>query len=420
MTDPKTQPGVTPIKTGKGPLLLRDTTVGVQPVMPTVEPITIGNGPSLLPVTAPGVKSTKPDRGPSVAPSVQEPPSRLKKSEEPKIFVEPMKLGKELPQAIGVIAPVKAAPSPPVASIPPPVVPPAWKGIRSGVAIVGRFEPWPWGQCPDEVHLADAVESLGVRVYRIDQYIAHLPLMEAEWALFTADQFSWGRIPEWSSTHKTILWTREWLPGYVERHPIIDAGRRVTLFATSDKFDWKGFGIENHFYFPGACDPVKPPFNPNPTRTCAFLGSIYNRRRFEIAEIVRKLKGEVLDAPELWLYGPKLEKFVQETKVIVGDNARNEMPGYWSWRNYIVPGAGGFLLTAHVPDLGSHFELDRHLCTYSSLKILEKALEVYIAHDAEREEVRRAGFLHVRALHTWTERARSLLVRMGLAHAYKN
>lgn len=286
---------------------------------------------------------------------------------------------------------------------------------RSGIAIVGRFHPWPWGQHPDEAYLADRIEALGVKVFRVDQASAALPVLEAEWAVFTAQPSSWGKLWEWAPTHRTVLWTLDWLPDYPDRRSIIDAAKGVTVFATSDRFDWSGaYGMSNHFYLPGACEGVKPEFSPHPVRKCAFMGSIYNERRKKIAETVKRLGGEVLDSPSKWVYGLRLAKFVQSTKVIVGDNVRNDIPGYWSSRNYVIPGAGGFLLTAAVPGLESDLEPGVHACVYGSPRDLAGAIEACAAADRARETIRRAGFEHVRKNHGWAARAAALVERMGV------
>jgi spore maturation protein CgeB len=150
-------------------------------------------------------------------------------------------------------------------------------------------------------------------------------------------------------------------------------------------------------------------FNPRPSRPCAFLGSLYNERRHKIARIVKRHGGEVLDSPGSWIYQDRLAEYVQTTKVIVGDNARNDVPGYWSSRNYIIPGAGGFLLTSNVPGLSSDFEFGKHVAVYDGAEALDEAIETCLAMDSEREAIRKAGFEHVRKNHGWVARARVLL-----------
>lgn len=311
--------------------------------------------------------------------------------------------------------PVSANPGPwrpPAKPTPPPIPSVSFSG-RSGIAIIGQFEPWKWGQHPDEAYLADALEVMGTPVYRIPEKDADAPLMQAEWALFTG--VSAKKLDRWSATHKTMVWTLDWLPDHPERRYVIDAGRRANLFVTSDRYDWwTHAGISQHFYLPGACESLATPFDPKPYRPVAFVGTLYNERRRRIAELVRSLGGQVLDAPGSWVYSAKLAKFCQETKIIIGDNIVNNCPGYWSSRNYVIPGAGGFLLTPLVPELDEQFELGKTIAVYPNLGELKRTVEYYLKNDAERERIRKRGFDHVRGAHNWGERAVKLLDRIGI------
>lgn len=278
------------------------------------------------------------------------------------------------------------------------------------IAVVGRFRPWPWGQHPDEAYLAQGLEAVGATVVRVDQEIRDLQVPTVDWVLFTSHVGSRRHLVGQMHRCRTILWTLDWIPDFPDRLCIVDAAREATLFVSSDRFDWEAeFGIHHHVYLPGACEFQESRFVPRPHFSCAFLGSLYNDRRRMIAEIVRSLGGQVRSHNGVWLYGHRLARFAQRTKVMVGDNARNDVPGYWSTRNYVIPGAGGFLLTPHVPGLEEQFQLGIHLAVYQDLHELRDTLRIWITRDREREEIRRAGLIHVRTHHTWRIRARSLL-----------
>jgi glycosyltransferase involved in cell wall biosynthesis len=282
---------------------------------------------------------------------------------------------------------------------------------RGTIAVIGNFKPWGWGQHPDEAYLADALEVMGEKVVRIYQEKGDAPDRTTEWAIFTGQ--SALVCGPWQKTHRTIVWTLDWLPSYPERRYIIEAGRKADLFVTSDRFDWKlRYNITNHVYMPGACESVAVELDPRPERPCAFLGSLYNDRRNAIAEIVRSVGGQVLSAPGQWVYGSALAKYCQETKVIVGDNVLNDVPGYWSSRNYVIPGVGGFLLTPEVPGLSDDLVPGRHVAVYGSLEALRTGLITWMSDDAGRERIRKEGFMHVREKHNWGERARTFVSLM--------
>ena len=287
------------------------------------------------------------------------------------------------------------------------------KAKRSGFAIIGRFSAWPWGQYPDEAYLADALESSGIKVFRVPLETISDALMQAEWAIFTGYPTSVSRLELWRKTHKTALWTLDWVPDRDSHREIIDAAKKATLFISSDQFDWKSLDVRAHRYLPGACESVSVPFVPNPTIPCAFMGLVYNDRRRSIVKIVKRLGGVVLDSPGSWLYGEKLSRFVQTVKVVVGDNFRNDVQGYWSSRNYIIPGAGGFLLTPRVPGLELQFALNGEIAVYDSPDELEGNLASWIGEDEAREGVRCAGYLKTRSEHHWLARAKTLISHLA-------
>ncbi len=286
------------------------------------------------------------------------------------------------------------------------------------IAVVGHFRRWTWGQYPDEAYLASSLSECGADVYCIEQEESCQMLPPADWVIFTGHPGSYVHLPGMTRFFKTVLWTLDWLPDYKDRAAIVDAARQATLFISSDQFDWKASaGLSHHRYLPAACERVTAPFRPNPRLACAFLGSLYSPRRKAIAEVIRSFGGELRCSTAEWLYGNALARFVQGTKIIVGDNARNDVPGYWSSRNYIIPGLGGFLLTARVPGLDSQFRLDRHLAVYGSVNDLPGAIAHWLSRDVERERIRRAGYLHVRRNHSWAVRARELLRMLGSSPA---
>jgi hypothetical protein len=288
--------------------------------------------------------------------------------------------------------------------------PPPDAGSRRGIAIFGRFIRWPSGQYPDEAYLADALERY-LPVFRTPQgSVTRLP--QAEWVLFTTN--SVGALPKFLGTHRTIVWTLDWIADRPDRLYVAEAGKKATLFITSDNYDWARKGIRNHFYLPGACETVAVGLSPAPKRTVAFLGTLYSERRRRLADVVRSFGGEVLDSPGKWLYGAALARYCQETQIILGDNIVNDCPGYWSSRNYVIPGLGGFLLTPLVPELDEQFTPGVNIATYTSSDDLGAVIQRHLSEKTKREAIRRASFEHVRSRHNWNERARALLSRLRI------
>jgi len=323
---------------------------------------------------------------------------------EPDVNVDRMFIGKDITSGLPRSAPA--------------IVPAPRRSIRdlvagrTAVAVVGSFKTWHWGQHPDEAYMADALESIGVPVIRLDASSRPNPDSRAGWVVFTGQPESRGNMARWEGMHATILWTLDWLPYHKERRPVIEAARRAALFVSSDRYDWSGLmGIQHHAYLAAACEGVDTNIQPGVPwrRPCAFMGSLYSERRKKIAGIIESMGGEVRGAPGTWIYGADLARYVQETKVVVGDNILNDIQFYWSSRNYVVPGAGGFLLTPRVPGLETHLKDGVHVACYESLAELEGELRRWIADDDRRETIRKTGFLYVRQNHNWKVRAHEFM-----------
>lgn len=104
-----------------------------------------------------------------------------------------------------------------------------------------------------------------------------------------------------------------------------------------------------------------------------------------------------------------LNELYASTKVVVGDSQPS--PYYWSNRIYETLGRGGFLIHPYVKGLEDEFEIGKHLVTYEygNLDDLFAKIDYYLAHDEEREAIRKAGFEHVKKNYTYKNRCQKLL-----------
>jgi spore maturation protein CgeB len=94
---------------------------------------------------------------------------------------------------------------------------------------------------------------------------------------------------------------------------------------------------------------------------------------------------------------------------IVGDTHRTLRPQRQvRLREFEGPMSGAFCLTGFMEELGYHYEIGREIVCYRSAAELVDLARHYLAHDTERERIRRAG--HARALrdHTWHRRFQAL------------
>jgi spore maturation protein CgeB len=89
-------------------------------------------------------------------------------------------------------------------------------------------------------------------------------------------------------------------------------------------------------------------------------------------------------------------------------------------REFEGPMSGAFYLTGWMEELTQHYDVGREIVCYRSEAELVALARYYLAHDAERERIRRAGYERARRDHTWHRRFETLfaeLARTGVLRA---
>jgi len=137
-----------------------------------------------------------------------------------------------------------------------------------------------------------------------------------------------------------------------------------------------------------------------------FMGSLYTPRRERLHQALEGLgvKYKHFGSPEPELWGTDFAKACFFSKIIIGDNYINDVPGYWSDRNYLTLGCGGFLITAHVPFIERSFAVGKHLVTYQSIDDLKKYIEFYLPKEEARKLIAMEGYRHAHLHHTYDKR----------------
>jgi hypothetical protein len=83
-------------------------------------------------------------------------------------------------------------------------------------------------------------------------------------------------------------------------------------------------------------------------------------------------------------------------------------------RDFEVPMSGGFYLVEHVEELEEFFEPMKEIVFYHDRHDLLDKIRYYLAHESEREEIRRAGHRRARRDHTWHRRFEGAFRQMEL------
>lgn len=115
--------------------------------------------------------------------------------------------------------------------------------------------------------------------------------------------------------------------------------------------------------------------------------------------------------------GDELNKLYASAKVVVGDTFSPgfHYPFYWSDRIYETTGRGGFIIHPRIAGLEEQFVDGEEIVLYEfdqALDLKEK-IDHYIAHDEERERIRKAGHERTKNNHTYRHRWEHVLKEIG-------
>lgn len=117
------------------------------------------------------------------------------------------------------------------------------------------------------------------------------------------------------------------------------------------------------------------------------------------------------------IVGEPLNRLYNETKVVLNVSAwENEGQDCPNLRIADVPATGSFLLSDHSDYAADLFVPGREMEFYSSAEELRDKLTYYLAHDAERERIARAGYEKARTLSTYRDKMKFLFDNSGIPY----
>lgn len=291
------------------------------------------------------------------------------------------------------------------------------------ILFVGEFIPYPSGEIPTEYFIAEALEKSGILVVRVDiRNISNYALTEqivkgskeCDLVLFASgilalslEDFGWAcgqvKVPKILYTNDWIFLTEERKRVYLEKFPYVD------LLITSD---FEEYGIKQ-VRIPMACLPSYD-FAPTFSNDLVFVGAVhYAEERKKFLDRIRDYFLVRLDIYGFCgnkdpVYGEKLEKVLQSYKIALGHNCISRR-GYWSSRNYIVPGYGGFLLTPYVEGLEEEFEDKKHVVWWKDVEECIDLIKYYLKNEDEREKIRKEGYEFTQRVHSWDSRIKEFI-----------
>jgi hypothetical protein len=181
-------------------------------------------------------------------------------------------------------------------------------------------------------------------------------------------------------------------------------------------------GPKNVFQLFEGCDPeIHKPGAYTPEFACdvAFIGApapdrISLLRACQKAGYETKVWGQPgwprdLPYARMFAYGEELARVCASAKIVLGVNSRNDCPGYFSDRAFLVLACRGFHLAHYSPGLEKYFEDGKHLVWFRDQTEMLKKINEYINDDNARAEIAGAGQSLVYQKYTWEGPMRTMM-----------
>jgi len=140
-------------------------------------------------------------------------------------------------------------------------------------------------------------------------------------------------------------------------------------------------------------------------REVAFIGGNYGTRPKLFAELSNNFDFQHFNGG---YRGIEHSKICATSKIMVADNAVNNLPGYWSNRVYLHLASGAFVLHPNVPGMNKIFQDKVHLVYYNDREDLIRKIRYYLSLDGKRNSIAKAGHELVMNNHTWDVRVKEL------------
>lgn len=268
-----------------------------------------------------------------------------------------------------------------------------WRQLADGIAttnvdaLMASARPLK-DECPDDVAVAqELTKRLPTMSYHLDVYRG----LAREWDI--------GQAPWW---HMACVFTA-------------DGG--------TPPWYWETRGVSGHHYMPAAV-PANECYLADPDdryrARIAFVGARRYHPEWQYrGELIRWLERTYPQEFRCFptngrrIHGDELNRLYSSVDVVVGDSfaPHHAHDFYWSDRVYQTLGRGGFLIHPAIGGFSSHFEDGVHLRTYTygDYIHLRKLIDHYLANEDERRVIAERGHRHVKALHTYDQRAAAML-----------
>jgi spore maturation protein CgeB len=115
------------------------------------------------------------------------------------------------------------------------------------------------------------------------------------------------------------------------------------------------------------------------------------------------------------IYGQELNLLYNRSKIVLNVSAwSNDESDCLNLRILDVPATGSMLLTDYAPGIEEYLQPDREVVIARSPEEMHDKARYYLAHDAAREKIARAGWERVQTMETYEQKMRRMIGLCGI------
>ena len=177
--------------------------------------------------------------------------------------------------------------------------------------------------------------------------------------------------------------------------------------------EYKKLGLGTPYWLSEGCDRIHEmrPAGKTGEHDVFFAGSIGNLHedRKEILMTAKTLFKNNNIVNGLHLVNEDHNDAVGRAKVCIGHSGWPGVELSMSARDYRVMGAKGFLLTNHVKDIETWFDIGKECVTYDSPEDCMEKIRYYLEHEDEREAIAETGYKAAHSKHRLKHRIAEVL-----------
>lgn len=201
-----------------------------------------------------------------------------------------------------------------------------------------------------------------------------------------------------------VYWASDTHLGYKHR---LETARKADYVYCAQKRaveEFKRDGIKNPVWLPHAVEPLAYPRHNYASKTydVCFVGHVNSENRMEALDRL------FASFPNFYYGQKRFEKAAEifgKSKIVFNIAMVDDI----NMRTFEAMATGSMLLTNWLPTIEELFEDEKHLVLYRNLDEMVEKAKYYLAHDAEREAIARAGCEEVLKNHTFKNRIDKVL-----------